>query len=225
MLFLEFLFCDVDQEQHVSDDVPSPHSSRFLDQPVQPFQAVLLPPFRSTLHGSRKEVEYRSDGTAVAVNVQLLPVRVEPFLLFRRRHADPEQIRISFVDRFDDLPVLLVAEFRLVGWGIRLYRDIRIYLRSPELDQSQYPFTAPHEETFASPPVQLFHFMFKQVPSCNPFLRLRFGFQPPAGHYDAGPVRHQGIPLLESLCKKRILLCRVIRMCIDGVDQHLAFRQ
>ena len=63
MLYREFFFGDVPQEQGIPDDIPAPHAPRLFDQAIQPFQSLLLPPDRSTFHRTRKEVEYRSDSS------------------------------------------------------------------------------------------------------------------------------------------------------------------
>ena len=56
------LFHHVPKEQGITDDISSPHTLRFFDQAIEPFQAMLLPPDRGTLHGTSEEVE---DGTVV----------------------------------------------------------------------------------------------------------------------------------------------------------------
>ena len=43
------------------------------------------------------------------MDVQLIPMRVRPLLLLRRRHADPEQIRVGSIDGINDSLVVLIA--------------------------------------------------------------------------------------------------------------------
>ena len=139
----------IPQEQHVPDDVPPPHPPWLLYQPVQPFQAMLLPPQRRPLHRSGKEVEHRPDRSAVAADVQLLPVAVRPFLLLRCRHPYPQQVRLGLVDGVHDVPVLLLAECRLVGRRVRLDANVRIHLGRLLPYQGQHLLTASHEEARA----------------------------------------------------------------------------
>ena len=83
------LFHHIPKEQAITDDVSSPHTLRLFDQAIEPFQAMVLPPDRGTLHGTSEEVEDGTDGTYVTMDVQLIPMRVRPLLLLRRRHANP----------------------------------------------------------------------------------------------------------------------------------------
>ena len=86
---------------------------------------MLLPPDRCTLHGTSEEVEDSTDGTYVTMDVQLIPMRVRPLLLLRRRHANPEQIRVGSIDGINDSLVVLIRELRLIrrrtNWDSRIY--------------------------------------------------------------------------------------------------------
>ena len=72
------LFHHVPKEQAITDDISSPHD----------------------------EVEDGSDVTYVTMDVQLIPKRVRPLLLLRRRHANPEQIRVDSIDGINDCLVV-----------------------------------------------------------------------------------------------------------------------
>ena len=86
------------------------------------------------------KVEHRTDGAAMTVNVQFIPMAVCPLLLFGSRHANPQQVRISPVDSFDDCLVLFLREFRLVGWGVRFNPDVRVdcFRFFPESDSAPF---------------------------------------------------------------------------------------
>ena len=57
------LFHHVPKEQAITDDISSPHTLRLLHQSIEPFQAMVLPPDRGTLHGTSEEIEDSTDGT------------------------------------------------------------------------------------------------------------------------------------------------------------------
>ena len=61
----------IPKEQRVADDVSAPHALRLLQQSVEPFQSMTLPPHRRTLHGAGEEVEHRTDGAHMAVDIKL----------------------------------------------------------------------------------------------------------------------------------------------------------
>jgi len=86
---------------------------------------MLLPPDRCTLLGASEEVEDSTDGTYITMDVQLIPMRVRPLLLLRRRHANPEQIRVGSIDGINDSLVVLIRELRLIrrriNWDSRIY--------------------------------------------------------------------------------------------------------
>ena len=115
----------IPKEQAITDDISSPHTLRLLHQAIEPFQTVLLPPDRGTLHGTSEEVEDSTDGTHMTMDVQLIPMRVRPLLLLRRRHANPEQIRVGSIDGINDSLVVLIRELRLIrrriNWDSRIY--------------------------------------------------------------------------------------------------------
>ena len=48
------LFHHIPEEQSITDDISAPHTLRLLNQAIEPFQAMLLPPDRCTLHNQVK---------------------------------------------------------------------------------------------------------------------------------------------------------------------------
>ena len=81
MILAPLLFHHIPEEQAITDDISPPHTLWLLHQSIEPFQTVLLPPDRGTLHGTGEEVEDSTDGTYVTMDVQLIPMRVRPLLL------------------------------------------------------------------------------------------------------------------------------------------------
>ena len=79
--FRPLLLHHVPKEQAITDDISSPH----------------------------EEVKDSNDGTCVTMGVQLIPKRVRPLLLLRRRHNNPEQIRVGSIDGINDSLVVLIA--------------------------------------------------------------------------------------------------------------------
>ena len=63
--FRPLLLRHVPEEQAITYDISSPHTLRLLDQAIEPFQTVLLPPDRGTLHGTSEEVEDSTDGSRI----------------------------------------------------------------------------------------------------------------------------------------------------------------
>ena len=124
MILEPLLFHHIPKEQAITDDISSPHTLRLLHQSIEPFQTVLLPPDNGTLHGTGEEIEDGTDGTYVTMDVQLIPMRVRPLLLLRRRHTNPEQIRVGSVDGINDSLVVLIRELRLIrrriNWDSRI---------------------------------------------------------------------------------------------------------
>ena len=119
------LFHHIPKEQTITDDISAPHTLRLLDQAIEPFQTVLLPPDRGTLHGIGEEVKDGTDGTYVTMDVQLIPMRVRPLLLLWRRHTNPKQIWVGSIDGINDSLVVLIRELRLIrrriNWDSRIY--------------------------------------------------------------------------------------------------------
>ena len=62
MILAPLLFHHIPKEQAITDDISSPHTLRLLHQSIEPFQTVLLPPDRGTLHGTSEEVKDSTDG-------------------------------------------------------------------------------------------------------------------------------------------------------------------
>ena len=100
----------------VAYDVSSPHSSRFQDQSVEPFQRMTLPPKRSPFYGAGIEVEHSTDGSTMAVDVQFVPVLIGPFFLFGSCHAYPEQVRGGMVDGPNHRQAVLIRKHWLKRW-------------------------------------------------------------------------------------------------------------
>ena len=116
----------IPEEQAITDDISSPHTLRLLHQSIEPFQAMVLPPDRGTLHGTSEEVEDCTDGTYVTMDIQLIPMRVRPLFLLRSRHANPEQIRVGSIDGINDCLVVLIRELRLIRRRISHHLQVRI---------------------------------------------------------------------------------------------------
>ena len=93
----KLLFNHIPQKQRIPDQIPPPHSFGFFSQSIQPFQRMLLPPYRSALTSACKEIEHRTDSTHMTVNIQFVPVLIRPLLLFRSSHSNPQEVGISFV--------------------------------------------------------------------------------------------------------------------------------
>ena len=110
----------------ITDDISSPHTLKFLNQAIEPFQTMLLPPDRGTLHGTSEEVEDSTDGTHMTMDVQLIPMRVRPLLLLRSRHANPKQIQVGSIDGINDSLVVLIRELRLIQRRISHHLQVRI---------------------------------------------------------------------------------------------------
>ena len=132
------LFHHVPEEQSITYDISAPHTLRLLDQAIEPFQAMILPPDRCTLHGTGEEVKDSTDGTYMTMDVQLIPMRVRPLFLLRRRHANPEQIRVGSIDGINDSLVVLIRELGLIRRRIRHHLQMRIHLSSTLHDQVKH---------------------------------------------------------------------------------------
>ena len=102
--FSLLLFRHIPEEQAITDDISSPHTLRLLDQAIEPFQAMLLPPDRCTLHGTSEEVKDSTDSTYVTMDVQFIPMRVRSLLLLRSRHTNPKQIWVGSIDGINKSP-------------------------------------------------------------------------------------------------------------------------
>ena len=90
---------------------------------------MLLPPQRRPFHSAGIEVEHCSDSPAMTMDVEFIPVLVSPLFLFWCRHSNPQQVWISGMDGVDDGLVVVLGENGLVGWGIGLDMDVRIFVR------------------------------------------------------------------------------------------------
>ena len=75
------LFHHIPKEQAITDDISSPH----------------------------EKVEDSTDGTYMTMDIQLISMRVRPLFLLRRRHTNPEQIRVGSIDGINDSLVVLIA--------------------------------------------------------------------------------------------------------------------
>jgi len=129
------LFRHVPEEQAITDDISSPHTLWLLDQSIEPFQTVLLPPDRGTFHGTSEKVKDSTDGTHVAMDVQLIPMRVRPLLLLRRRHTNPEQIWVGYIDGINDSLVVLIAILICIT-KVRTHPQLHSALLNPHLLQA-----------------------------------------------------------------------------------------
>ena len=143
MILVPLLFHHVPEEQAITDDISSPHTLWLLDQAIEPFQTMLLPPDRGTLHGTSEEVKDSTDGTYVAMDVQLIPMRERPLLQLRRRHTNPEQIRVGSIDGINDSLVVLIRELRLIRRRSTTYRRVPNY-QSPMPSHPVLPCDTPN---------------------------------------------------------------------------------
>ena len=89
---------DVPKKQRIADNVPTPHALRLLQQSVQPFQSMPLPPHGRTLHRTGEEVKHSTDSANMAVYIKFVPMGISPLLLLWCSHAYPQQIGISRID-------------------------------------------------------------------------------------------------------------------------------
>lgn len=152
------LFHHVPEEQCITDDISSPHTLRFLDQAIEPFQAMLLPPDRCTLHGTSEEVEDSTNGTYVTMDVQLIPMRIGPLFLLRRRHANPKQIWVGSIDGINDSLVVLIRELRLIRRRISHHLQVRIIHGSTLHYQVEHLLRTTHKHHCTTLFLQLVHF-------------------------------------------------------------------
>ena len=129
------LFHHIPEEQAITDDISSPHTLRLLDQSIEPFQTMVLPPDRGTLHSTGEEVKDSTDGTYMTMDVQLIPMRVRPLLLLRRRHANPEQIRVGSIDGINDSLIVLIAILISHNQGTKAAQVHPVFL-NPHLPQT-----------------------------------------------------------------------------------------
>ena len=67
---------DVPKKQRIADNVPTPHAFRLLQQSVQPFQSMPLPPHGRTLHRTGEEVKHRPDSAHMAVYIKFIPMGI-----------------------------------------------------------------------------------------------------------------------------------------------------
>ena len=170
MILVPLFFHHIPEEQSITDDISSPHTLRLFDQAIEPFQAMLLPPDRCTLHGTSEEVEDGTDGTYVTMDVQLIPMRISPLLLLRSRHTDPKQVRVGSIDGINDSLVVLIRELRLIRRRISHHLQVRIIHGSTLHNQVEYLLRTTHEHHRTALFLQLVHFEEKQVPASYSFL-------------------------------------------------------
>lgn len=184
-----------------------------------------LPPDRSTFHCSGIEIENGTYRSAMAMDLQLLPMGICPFFLFGGGHTYPKQIRVCLIDSFDYRLIILFRELRFIGWRISFHFNVGIIHFYTLFYQCQYFFTAAHEKTFPSGGIQFVHFKLEEVPAGNAFFRLRFCIQPTTCLDNACSVGDQYISLLQSFGKELVFLGGVVGMGVDGVDQEFARKQ
>lgn len=181
---------------------------------------MLLPPDRCTLHGTSKEVEDGTDGTHMAMDVQLIPMRIRPLLLLRCRHTDPKQIWVGSINGINDSLVVLIRELRLIRRRISHHLQVRIIHSSTLHNQVEYLLRTTHKHHRT--PLQLVHFKEKQVPASYSFLRLTLSLNPLARLYDAHTIRNQHIAICQGISKKLILLSGVKRVRFYCVNEQFA---
>lgn len=87
---------------------------------------MVLPPDWCTLHGTSEEVEDGTNGNYMAMDVQLIPMRVRPLLLLRSRHTDPKQIWVGCINGINDSLVVLIRELRLIQRRISHHLQVKI---------------------------------------------------------------------------------------------------
>lgn len=185
---------------------------------------MLLPPDRCALHGTSEEVKDGTDGTYVTMDVQLIPMRVRPLLLLRRRHANPEQIRVGSIDGINDSLVVLIRELRLIRRRISHHLQVRIIHGSTHHNQVEHLLRTTHKHHCTTLFLQLVHFEEKQVPASYSFLRLTLSLNPLSRLYYTHAIRNQHITISQSISKELILLCGVKRVSIYGVYEQFALR-
>lgn len=78
----------IPQEQGVAADIPSHIPLWFFYQAIKPLQSMFLPPNRGTLHSTGKEIEDGTDGTYMAVEVLLIPMKTRLFRIVKKQHKD-----------------------------------------------------------------------------------------------------------------------------------------
>ena len=108
---------------------------------------------------------------------------------------------------------------------------MRVVDSSPLANHGQHLFarTEEHDTQFPSLfPLPSFlkslHLKDEQVPSGNALFGLALCLQPSAGLDNACTVGNQIVPTSKCLSKSLILLCRIIRVGIDGIYERLALR-
>ena len=101
------LFHHVPKEQAITDDISSPH----------------------------EEVEDSTDGTHMTMDIQLISMRVRPLFLLRRRHTNPEQIRVGSIDGINDSLVVLIAILICIT-KVRTHPQLHSAFLNPHLPQA-----------------------------------------------------------------------------------------
>ena len=163
---------------------------------------MVLPPDRCTLHGTSEEVEDSTNGTYVTMDVQLIPMRVRPLFLLRRRHANPKQIRVGSIDGINDSLVVLIRELGLIRRRISHHLQVRIIHGSTLHNQVEYLLRTSHKHHCTTLFLQLVHFEEKQVPAGYSFLRLTLSLNPLARLHDAHTIQNQHIAICQGIAKR-----------------------
>ena len=186
---------------------------------------MTLPPHRSTFHSTSEEVEYGSDCSNMAVNIQLFPMRISPFFLFRCGHTNPKQIRVSSIDGINNRLIVLIRELWLIRRRVGHHLQMRIHLSRPLHNQVEHFLRTTHKHHRTTLFLQFFHFEREQVPSRDTFLRLALRLNPLTRFHDAHPIRNQHITIHQRLSKERVLASRIIRMSIYSINEQFALWQ
>ena len=118
---------------------------RLLNQAIEPFQTMLLPPHWRTLHSTSEEVKHSPYSPHMTMNAQLIPMRVRPLLLLRSRHTDPKQIWVGCINGINDSLVVLIRELRLIRRRISHHLQVRIIHGSTLHNQVKHFLRTTHE--------------------------------------------------------------------------------
>ena len=168
----------------------------------------------------------------MTVDIEFVPMRVGPFLLLRRRHANPKQIWVGSIDGINDSLVVLLREIRLVRWRVGNDLQVRIHLSRPLHNKVKHLLRAAQEHyrslgrtECSSTFFEFVHFKLEEIPSCYSFLRQALRLYPSARLHDAHPVRNEHITVCQRLGEQPILTRRVVRMSIYCVNEQFALRQ
>ena len=112
---------------------------------MKPFQRVSLPELRGSAYCSGIEIEDCANGSCVAMDVELLPLAVNPFLLLGCCHANPEEVGVGVVDGIDDLAVVFVGKLGLEGWREGDNLNVGIFVGCALADKGEHIVSTANE--------------------------------------------------------------------------------